>query len=50
MNPDWAFERQSFEKSHSLRQRLSKPLSDEAAEEKVGTYENEKKCEQNIIG
>ena len=49
MNPDRAFERRGFEKSHSLRQRLSKPFLDEAAQKKVGTCESEKERQQDIV-
>ncbi len=49
VNPDRTFERRGLEKSHSLRQRLSKPSLDENAQKKVGTCENEKQRKQDII-
>jgi hypothetical protein len=45
MNPNRPFERWDFEKSHSLRQGLSKPLLDETPQKKVGACKNEKKRE-----
>jgi hypothetical protein len=45
MNPDWHFEGRALKKSHPLKQCLSKPLLKETPEKKVGTHENEKKCE-----
>jgi hypothetical protein len=50
MNPDRPFEGWTSEKSHSLGQGFSKSLLNETPQKKIGTCENEKKREEDVIG
>jgi hypothetical protein len=49
MDPNGSFEGRRLKQTQTLRQGFSKFLLEEAPEENIGTCENEKKRQQDIV-